>query len=102
MRFARVTQALSGLILATQLAAAAPAFARTDQASKDQASKTVQTTPTDPSRPAPREHQPVPPSERLQDTPNQINEQVAPIPDAPVKPGTNVAPGQDTPKPKAS
>lgn len=52
-----------------------------------------------PASPAPRQHQAVPPSERLHDARNQINEQVAPVPEAPVKPGTNVAPGQDTPKP---
>lgn len=50
-------------------------------------------------QPAPTEHQKVPPSQRLQDEPNQVKEQVAPTPDAPVKPGSVPAAGQDTPKP---
>jgi hypothetical protein len=54
---------------------------------------------TSPDQPAPVSHEPVAPSARLADEPNQIKEQVAPIPAPPVKPGTNVAPGNDTPKP---
>lgn len=50
-------------------------------------------------QPAPSEHQSVQPSQRLQDEPNQVKEQVAPTPEAPVKPGSTPAPGQDTPKP---
>lgn len=54
---------------------------------------------TSPEQPAPATAQKVPPSERLHSGTTQKKEQVAPIPDAPVRPGTNVAPGQDTPKP---
>ena len=54
---------------------------------------------TSPEQPAPATAQKVPPSERLFSGSTQSKEQVAPIPDTPVRPGTNVAPGQDTPKP---
>ncbi|WP_419729994.1 hypothetical protein [Lichenicola sp.] len=53
---------------------------------------------TSPEQPAPATAQKVPPSARLPDEPNQVKEQVAPVPDAPVKPGTRPAPGTDTPK----
>lgn len=55
---------------------------------------------TSPEQPAPATAEKVPPSERLPEEPNQVKDQVAPVPDAPVKPGTNVAPGNDTPKPQ--
>lgn len=54
---------------------------------------------TSPEQPAPATAQKVPPSQRLHSAQTQVKEQVAPVPDAPVRPGTNVAPGQDTPKP---
>lgn len=54
---------------------------------------------TSPEQPAPATAQKIPPSERLPNGPNQVREQVAPIPDAPVKPGSRPAPGSDTPKP---
>ena len=53
---------------------------------------------TSPEQPAPATAQKVAPSERLPDEPNQLKEQVAPVPEAPVKPGTRPAPGADTPK----
>ncbi|MGI4747566.1 MAG: hypothetical protein ACRYGI_12080 [Janthinobacterium lividum] len=54
---------------------------------------------TSPEQPAPATAQKIPPSERLPDEPNQVKDQVAPVPDAPVKPGSRPAPGADTPKP---
>ncbi len=97
MTISPLSPALAGLIVALSLPLGAAAFAQgTDAASRDDRPDHAATTPASP---APRHHQAVPPSERLHDAPNQINEQVAPIPDPPVKPGTNVAPGQDTPKP---
>lgn len=54
---------------------------------------------TSPEQPAPATAQKIPPSQRLPDEPNQVKDQVAPVPDAPVKPGTGVSPGQDTPGP---
>ena len=55
---------------------------------------------TSPQQPAPATRQRVQPSQRLPDEPNQIKEQVAPIPDAPVAPGTPVTPGHDVPTPR--
>ena len=54
---------------------------------------------TSPEQPAPAVRQKVLPYQHLRTFRNQAREQVAPAPDAPVKPGTNVRPGQDTPKP---
>ncbi len=54
---------------------------------------------TSPEQPAPAVRQKVLPYQRLRTFRNQAQEQVAPAPDAPVKPGTNVQPGEDTPKP---
>lgn len=54
---------------------------------------------TSPEQPAPATAQKVAPSKRLPDEPNQIKDQIAPVPDAPVKPGTPVVSGQDTPTP---
>ena len=54
---------------------------------------------TGPEQPAPAVRQKVLPYQRLRTFRNQAREQVAPAPDAPVKPGTNVRPGEDTPKP---
>ncbi|MCQ8278753.1 hypothetical protein NFI95_09840 [Acetobacteraceae bacterium KSS8] len=50
-------------------------------------------------QPAPTEHQSVQPSERLKDEPNQVKEQVAPVPSAPVKPGTMAPAGRAQPAP---
>ncbi len=57
---------------------------------------------TSPEQPAPAVRQKVLPYQHLRTFRNQAQEQVAPAPDAPVKPGTNVQPGQDTPKPQRS
>ena len=54
---------------------------------------------TSPEQPAPAVRQKVLPYQHLRTFRNQAREQVAPLPDAPVKPGTNVQSGQDTPKP---
>ena len=54
---------------------------------------------TSPEQPAPAVRQKVLPYQHLRTFRNQAREQVAPVPDAPVKPGTNVQPGEDTPKP---
>ena len=54
---------------------------------------------TSPEQPAPAVRQKVLPYQHLRTFRNQAQDQVAPAPDAPVKPGTNVQPGQDTPKP---
>ena len=54
---------------------------------------------TSPQQPAPAVRQKVLPYQRLRTFRNQAQDQVAPLPDAPVKPGTNVRPGEDTPKP---
>ena len=54
---------------------------------------------TSPEQPAPATRQKLQPSQRLPDEPNQVKEQVAPVPDAPVAPGTPVIPGRDTPAP---
>ncbi len=54
---------------------------------------------TSPEQPAPAVRQKVLPYQHLRTFRNQAREQVAPAPDAPVKPGTNVNPGEDTPKP---
>lgn len=54
---------------------------------------------TSPEQPAPATAQKIAQSKRLPDEPNQIKDQIAPVPDAPVKPGTPVVSGQDTPKP---
>ncbi len=54
---------------------------------------------TSPEQPAPAVRQKVLPYQHLRTFRNQAREQVAPLPDAPVKPGTNVQPGQDTPTP---
>ena len=53
---------------------------------------------TSPQQPAPATAQKVPPSERLPDEPNQVKEQVAPTPEAPVKPSTRPTSGTDSPK----
>ncbi len=50
-------------------------------------------------QPAPTEHQTIPPSERLKDEPNQVKEQVAPVPTAPIKPGTNTNATPDASRP---
>lgn len=55
---------------------------------------------TSPEQPAPAVRQKVLPYQRLRTFRNQAREQVAPAPDAPVTPGTNVRPGEDTPKPR--
>ena len=55
---------------------------------------------TSPEQPAPAVRQKVLPYQHLRTFRNQAREQVAPAPDAPVKPGTNVRPGEDTPKPQ--
>ncbi len=57
---------------------------------------------TSPEQPAPAVRQKVLPYQHLRTFRNQAQEQVAPAPDAPVKPGTNVQPGQDTPGPHGS
>ncbi len=57
---------------------------------------------TSPEQPAPAVRQKVLPYQRLRTLRNQAQDQVAPAPDAPVKPGTNVRPGEDTPKPHRS
>lgn len=57
---------------------------------------------TSPEQPAPATAQKIPPSERLHTAPNMARDQVAPIPEAPVKPGSRPAPGADTPKPGKS
>ncbi len=54
---------------------------------------------TSPEQPAPAVRQKVLPYQHLRTFRNQAQDQVAPLPDAPVKPGTNVRPGEDTPKP---
>ena len=54
---------------------------------------------TSPEQPAPAVRQKVLPYQHLRTFRNQAQDQVAPAPDAPVKPGTNVRPGEDTPKP---
>ena len=54
---------------------------------------------TSPEQPAPAVRQKVLPYQRLRTFRNQAREQVAPAPDAPVKPGTNVLAGEDTPRP---
>ena len=55
---------------------------------------------TSPQQPAPATRQKVQPSQRLPDEPNQMKEQVAPVPSAPVAPGTPVTPGHDVPTPR--
>ena len=52
---------------------------------------------TSPEQPAPAVRQKVLPYQHLRTFRNQAREQVAPVPDAPVRPGTNVRPGEDTP-----
>ncbi len=49
---------------------------------------------------APATRQKVQPSRRLPEEPNQMKEQVAPVPSAPVAPGTPVTPGHDVPTPR--
>ena len=56
---------------------------------------------TSPEQPAPATPQRVQPSQRLSDEPNQIKEQVAPVPTTPVAPGTPVKPGNDVATPRA-
>jgi len=57
---------------------------------------------TSPEQPAPATAQKVAPSERLHNGKNMVKEQGAPMPDAPVRPGSRPAPGSDTPKPDKS
>jgi hypothetical protein len=57
---------------------------------------------TSPEQPASATREKVKPSDRLRNWRNLSKDQVAPPADAPVKPGTNVAPGQDIPKPRAN
>lgn len=96
---------IPGLMATAQAQASAPDSAPDSEVSSGQrVTGTTHThkstySKTSPEQPAPATAQKVPPSERLPSGSTQSKEQVAPIPDAPVRPGTNVSPGQDTPKP---